>query len=89
MIHLKKKEKFQGLFVELNNMETSGISMQLEESPASALQIVSAHMVKEGEGSYMRDYIFDETGKVSAVCFHSVGENHDERNGYPGQTEHL
>ena len=42
-------------------METEGIQ-------ASPTQIVKAHMIKE-EGSYMRDYVLNETGDIIAVHF--------------------
>ena len=38
---------YQELFTELTKYERSGIRMQIDGLPASPLQIVSAHMVRE------------------------------------------
>ena len=55
----EQEKKYQDLFTELTNYERSGVRMQMNGFPASPLQIVSAHMVRE-ESNYMRDYILDE-----------------------------
>ena len=52
----EQEKKYQDLFTELTNYERSGVRMQMNGFPASPLQIVSAHMVRE-ERNYMRDYI--------------------------------
>lgn len=41
------QEKFKKFFAELEMYERSGVSMRLNNYPASPLQIVTAHMVKE------------------------------------------
>lgn len=69
-----KNEKFQQLYAELEEYESKGICMKLEDSPASPMQIVSAHMVRE-ERSYMRDYVWDEKGKVQELTFNSILES--------------
>ena len=51
----EQEKKYQDLFTELTNYERSGVRMQMNGFPASPLQIVTAHMVKEA-GTYMRDY---------------------------------
>lgn len=66
------KEKFyKDLYAELEAYENSGIHMKLNDSPASPMQIVTAHMVKE-DSSYMRDYVWDEKGYVREVAFHNI-----------------
>ena len=49
----EQEKKYQDLFTELTNYERSGVRMQMNGFPASPLQIVSAHMVRE-ESNYMR-----------------------------------
>ena len=65
---------YKELYAELEQYERSGISMKLEDYPASPLQIVSAHMVKE-DSAYMRDYVWDERGRVKELTFHNI-EHH-------------
>lgn len=67
----KKDKSYQELFAELTNYERSGIRMQINGIPASPLQIVSAHMVRE-ESVYMRDYIMDENGVIQELDFYKV-----------------
>ena len=65
-------EKTQkSLFVELESYEQLGIRMRIDEEPASPMQIVTAHMLKE-ENNYMRDYVWDEKGKIRELVFHNI-----------------
>lgn len=64
-------EKYKNFFMELEMYERSGVSMQLNNYPASPMQIVTAHMVKE-EQAYMRDYVWDEKGHVKELLFHNI-----------------
>ena len=68
-----KEDAYKWLFAELEKYEGSGISMTLNDYPASPMQIVTAHMVQE-EPAYMRDYVWDEKGKVKEVAFYSIKE---------------
>ena len=68
-----KEQNYKELYAELEKYESSGISMKLESFPASPMQIVSAHMVKE-DSNYMRDYVWDEQGHVRELTFHNVSE---------------
>lgn len=65
---------YKELYAELEKYENSGISMRLNNYPASPMQIVTAHMVRE-EPSYMRDYVWDERGHVREVSFHNILES--------------
>jgi hypothetical protein len=47
--------------------------MLLDGSPASAQQIVRAHMVRESV-SYMRDYVLDDEGCIEELCFNQLEE---------------
>lgn len=67
----KSDKNFEELFAELKNYERRGIRMEIDGCPASPLQIVSAHMLRE-ENTYMRDYIMDEDGKVQGLYFYKV-----------------
>lgn len=67
----KNEKSYQELFAELTGYERSGIRMQINGFPASPLQIVSAHMVREGN-TYMRDYIMDDNGMIQELDFYKV-----------------
>lgn len=67
----KKEKNYQELFAELSKYERAGISMEIDGTPASPLQIVSAHMIREEE-CYMRDYIAEPGGKIKKVNFHHL-----------------
>lgn len=73
----EQEKKYQDLFTELTNYERNGVRMQMNGFPASPLQIVSAHMVRE-ESNYMRDYILDEQGMIQELDFNSIGTDHSQ-----------
>ena len=73
----EQEKKYQDLFTELTNYERSGVRMQMNGFPASPLQIVSAHMVRE-ESNYMRDYILDEQGMIRELDFNSIETDHSQ-----------
>ena len=64
-------EKYKKFFAELEMYERSGVSMRLNNYPASPMQIVTAHMVKEDQ-AFMRDYVWDEKGLVRVLSFHNI-----------------
>lgn len=68
---MEEKEKYQRLYAELAEYESSGVSMKLNNQPASPMQIVTAHMIKE-DNNYMRDYVWDEKGHVKEISFHNI-----------------
>ena len=73
--HLKEftmnDETYKNLFAELEQIEHSGVSINLNDHPASPMQIVTAHMVRE-ESNYMRDYVWDEKGEVKKLIFTEI-----------------
>lgn len=69
-----KKETYQELYAELEQYESSGIRMKLNDYPASPMQIVSALMVRE-EHNYMRDYVWDDRGQVQELTFRNILES--------------
>lgn len=64
-------DKYKQLYAELEKYENAGVNMRLGNSPASPMQIVSAHMVRENS-TYMRDYVWDEKGHVRELTFHQI-----------------
>lgn len=68
------EKEFQEFFNELSNYERTGISIKLDEQIASPMQVVAAHMVQE-DHNYMRDYIWDEQGRITELAFHNVKHN--------------
>lgn len=68
------EKTYKTLFVELELYEQSGVRMMLENHPASPMQIVSAHMVKE-DSIYMRDYVWDDKGHIKELVFHNIKDN--------------
>lgn len=67
----REEENYQELFTELTRYEKSGIRMQINGYPASPMQIVSAHMLRE-EQTYMRDYVMDDRGIVRELDFYRI-----------------
>ena len=66
-----KEDTYKLLYSELERYETRGVSMTLDDYPASPMQSVSAHMIRE-ESAYMRDYEWDEAGHVRKVAFYNI-----------------
>ena len=71
----RKGDRFGGLNFSRYSLfgvyEQLGIRMRIDEEPASPMQIVTAHMLKE-ENNYMRDYVWDEKGKIRELVFHNI-----------------
>ena len=59
------------LFTELSDFERKGVDISLDGWPASPMQIVNAHIMRENI-SYMRDYIMNENGDIKGVSFNNV-----------------
>ena len=72
-----EEKNYRDLFTELESYERKGIYMSLDGYRASALQIVTACMMKE-EGSYMRDYIISREGNIEALTFTDINECRQE-----------
>lgn len=72
-------KSYQELFAELTKYERSGVPLQIDGFPASPLQIVSAHMVRE-ESVYMRDYILDEHGVIQELDFCRIDVKKNKEN---------
>lgn len=61
----------QNFYSELTDYEKKGINISMEGIPASPMQIVNAHMVKENV-TYMRDYELNEDGDIEKLDFHNI-----------------
>lgn len=66
-----QKQNAQCLYTELTDFERKGIDISLNGWPASPMQIVQAHMMRE-DISYMRDYMMNDDGDVKEVGFYGV-----------------
>ena len=71
--------RFQTLFTELSDYERKGVSMQIDGLPASPMQIVPAHIMRE-ESSYMRDYVLNDKGDLKELGFNDVKINKAKKN---------
>lgn len=72
--NMEERDLYRNLYAELEKYENRGVSIRLNNQPASPMQIVTAHMVKE-ENAYMRDYVWDEQGDVKEIGFHSISNS--------------
>ena len=70
----EEEAAMQELESELETYQSGGISLLLEGRESSPAFIVNACMVAEN-GTYMRDYIQDECGKIDTINFNFVSEN--------------
>lgn len=68
---------YKELFTELEKYEENGICMLMDGSKVSPMQVVAAHMIREG-GSYMRDYILDPEGYIKSLIFVNIKEENKE-----------
>ena len=66
-----QKQNVGNLFTELSDFERKGVEISLDGLPASPMQIVQAHIMRE-DITYMRDYIMNEKGDIKGVEFHNV-----------------
>ncbi len=61
----------QMMFRELTGYEKNRIDLRIDGIPASPMQIVQAHVVRE-EPAYMRDYILNDKGDIKELWFTSI-----------------
>jgi len=64
----KKHNKSPEFLCELEEYDQRGISLLLDGKPSNPKAIAKAHRIAE-EGTYMRDYIEDESGEVIELSF--------------------
>lgn len=70
---------YKDLYTELLSYERTGISLLLDGSEASPMQVVHAHMAKE-KGTYMRDYEMNPEGYIKILSFVDINKKgeHDQ-----------
>lgn len=66
-----QEQQARSLFTELAGYEKKGVDILLNGLPASPMQIVQAHSMRE-DVVYMRDYVLNDKGDVKELCFHNV-----------------
>lgn len=69
-----KKEQRDSFRRELDEYAERGVSLWLNGHPSTPERICRAHQVAE-DISYMRDYISDDSGKLTRLEFDSVRED--------------
>lgn len=62
------------MFKELTTYEKQQVDLKMDGLAASPMQIVQAHIVREGTG-YMRDYVLNDKGDIKELWFNSVEGN--------------
>ncbi|MGF0033795.1 hypothetical protein ACQRBN_12630 [Bariatricus sp. SGI.154] len=62
------------MFKELTTYEKQRVDLKMDGLPASPMQIVQAHIVREGTG-YMRDYVLNDKGDIKELWFNSIEGN--------------
>ena len=61
-----RERNYQSLFSELAGYEKKGVYMLMNGVPASPMQIVQAHIVRE-DAVYMRDYVLNDNGDIKEL----------------------
>ena len=64
----------QQMFKELTGYEKKQVGLCINGIPASPMQIVRAHVVRE-KTAYMRDYVLNEKGDIQELWFNSINKN--------------
>ena len=64
----------QKMFKELTGYEKNRVDLRIDGIPASPMQFVQAHVVRE-EPAYMRDYVLNENGDIKELWFTSIESN--------------
>lgn len=68
------ESELRSMFLELTTYEKRRVDLRINGLPASPMQIVQAHILREDTG-YMRDYILNEKGDIKELCFNSIEDN--------------
>ncbi len=74
-----QEQQTHSLFTELTDYEEKGVDILLDGLPASPLQIVQAHIMRE-DVIYMRDYVLNDKGDVKELCFYNVDTKNKDVN---------
>lgn len=65
------KKETSALRSELEAYRKQGVNLWLDGQPGTPKSIAKAHMIAE-EGTYMRDYVKDDSGELADLHFHLV-----------------
>ena len=69
-----RERNYQSLFSELAGYEKKGVYMLMNGVPASPMQIVQAHIVREDEV-----YVLNDNGDIKELCFDDVEMQEQDR----------
>ena len=58
-------------FTLYSDYERKGVSLSIDDHPASPMQLVEAQLLREGE-TYMTDYIMDDAGDITQINLTNV-----------------
>ena len=61
----------QRMFKDLTGYEKRKVDLRMNGIPASPMQIVQAHMIRE-DIAYMRDYVLNDKGDIKELWFDSI-----------------
>ena len=61
----------QRMFKELTGYEKRKVDLRMNGIPASPMQIVQEHMIRE-DIAYMRDYVLNDKGYIKELWFDSI-----------------
>mgnify|MGYP003235043954 FL=1 len=75
---MSKEKEPSPLGRELETYQTEGIPLWLNGKPSTPEEIVRACMIEE-EGTYMRDYVQNERGKVERLEFDLKKKKHKNK----------
>lgn len=70
---MEKMKYLVAIKEELDFLKQKGVVIKLEGIETSALEIAQACMIEE-EGSYMRDYVWDDSNALQEVDFYRIKE---------------
>ena len=75
---MSEKEELRAMFQELTEYEKQKVGLGIDGLPASPMQIVQAHIVRE-DAVYMRDYVLNDNGDIKELCFDDVEMQEQDR----------
>lgn len=64
-------DEYLNFLMELQELEEDGVRFDVDDNPATPVDVVHAHMVRES-CSYMRDYIPGDKGSINKIKFNKI-----------------
>ncbi|MCF2683747.1 hypothetical protein [Faecalicatena contorta] len=68
---MQNDKNLQQMFQELTGYEKKNVELKINGAPASPMQIVQAHLMRE-HNEYMREYVLDEEGDIKELRFQRI-----------------